>query len=182
MLITVLCVSECLLCWFWRDCTFPYSYVFWGAQMIIIKSRNTWHFWHQTFICTVYMIYPYCVVVCICEYQCTRLLKCVLLFHALCMFQSDGFMYSVYKMFSRLCLISCVSMSNARTRNSPRPSTNNSSQHQKLQYGVHKHTEVSILSLVLFHLPSQCLHLSVFSVCLCIQFKKINAEEHKLKT
>lgn len=39
-------------------------------------------------------------------------------------------------MFWRFFLRSCNSTSAARTRNSPRPSTNNNSQHQRPQYGT----------------------------------------------
>lgn len=172
MLTTVLCVSICLI---W-DSTYPYS---WGAQMIIIKSRNAWHFWHQTFICTVYMIYPsYCVVVCICEYQwhgssvfsCSMLCACFILMDlcTLCI-------YDVLQvLFDKLCL-------HEQCKNKKLPKTLNKQQQSTSEAAVRRtqtHWSCQFQSLALFHLPSQCLHLSICSVFLCIQFKKNKWEEH----
>lgn len=63
-------------------------------------------------------------------------------------------------MFCRFCLTSCASTSNVRTRNYPKPSTNNSSQHQKLRYGSSKHTRASarIPCLSSYRPLFHCLH------------------------
>lgn len=81
-------------------------------------------------------------------------------------------------LFDKLCL-------HEQCKNKKLPKTLNKQQQSTSEAAVRRaqtHWSCRFQSLVLFHLPSQCLHLSVFSVCLCIQFRKINAEEHKLKT
>lgn len=102
--------------------------------------------------------------VCLCGRHCLpkRIVR-----YALRTFQSDGFyLLSVCAMFFRFCLTSCAFTSNAKTENYPRPSTNSSSQHRKLQYGSFRHTEASARITCLSS------HQFSSSVCMCSRTHK----------